>query len=285
MITEIYKGKCYSKPRMKTQLKVVAFDLDETLGSFTDLDILWRGISAFCSAPPFLPTDLLDLYPEFLRYGILPILEYVYQKKRENICHKLYIYTNNQCSPTWTDMIAAYLNKKVNPELTPPLFDQTICAFKIGDKIVELSRTTHEKTYFDFIQCTLLPKNTEICFLDNTYYPEMKTNSIYYIKPAAYYHSLSTEDIIQRFVHSVLCSYLCPTPAYVGLFCSFIHTEFFRNGGIQPGNSSREKRKIDILVAQKMMYHINEFFYYRKRRHRTHKIRGHVLNRTRKNNL
>jgi hypothetical protein len=284
MTTEIYRGKYYAKPRMKRQLKVVAFDLDETLGSFTDLDILWKGICDFCKnpPPPFLPTDLLDLFPEFLRYGILPLLEFLYEKKREKLCHKLYIYTNNQCSPTWTDMIAAYLNQKVNPEIDPPLFDQTICAFKIGDKVVELARTTHAKTHPDFIRCTLLPKDTEICFVDNSYYPDMKRNCIYYIQPAAYYHTLSTDDIIQRFVTSSLGRALLTTSAYVGLFRSFIHTEFYKQAAIHPGYCSKEKLKMDIMVAQKMMFHLQEFFYYTKRRHYTRKKKGYAYNTTRK---
>jgi hypothetical protein len=179
-------------------------------------------------------------------------------------------------------MIANYLNLKVNPDITPPLFDQTICAFKIGNKIVELSRTTQEKTYFDFIQCTLLPKHTEICFLDNAFYPKMVNDSIYYIKPASYYHALSTDEIIQRFVESPFGNLICPTPVYLGLFCSFMHTQFFAQGENLRQYPSREKQKLDIMVAQKMMYHINDFFYSTTRSHRTRKLSKLSMNRTRK---
>ena len=43
-VTEIqlYKGKYYNKKRTKTNGRVIAFDMDETMGSFTDLEILWN---------------------------------------------------------------------------------------------------------------------------------------------------------------------------------------------------------------------------------------------------
>jgi predicted secreted acid phosphatase len=39
---EIYKGNYYSKHKKNRAKRVVVFDLDETLGSFVDLEILWE---------------------------------------------------------------------------------------------------------------------------------------------------------------------------------------------------------------------------------------------------
>ena len=144
---KIFKGKYYL-PWFKTSHvvhfkapnKVVVFDLDETLGSFTDLYILWRGIKhVWPSCNGF--TELCDLFPEFLRYGILTILEYLYDKKIKKECHKIFIYTNNQCSTEWVGLISKYLEKKVkstshHPKY--PLFDKMICAFKINNKQLQL---------------------------------------------------------------------------------------------------------------------------------------------------
>ena len=63
--------KCSSVP------KVIVFDLDETLGSFAHLEILWNTLLLY-NQNNILFNDLLDLYPEFIRYGIINILEYVY---------------------------------------------------------------------------------------------------------------------------------------------------------------------------------------------------------------
>jgi hypothetical protein len=263
---QVYKGKYYSRPKFKTVSKVIAFDLDETLGAFSDLDILWNIIKKLEIDVNF--NDLLDLYPEFLRYGILPIMEYLYQKKQTGCCNKIYIYTNNQCDKSWSQLIASYFDYKLKTQ--EPLFDKIIHAFRVNNKHVELSRTTHEKTHIDFIKCTLLPKTTEICFIDNSEFDMMKTDRIYYIQPISYYHNLKTSDIVERF------------------FCSPIGHSFykFKDEMFKQVDQFRLERraniKIDVFVAHKIMYHIKEFFYLTNRRNRTKKIRISFGRRTRK---
>lgn len=256
--TKIYKGKYFTKAKHKIKnnssqisSKVVVFDLDETLGSFMDLEIMWNFITKVGLQIQF--NDLLDLYPEFLRYGILSILDFLHQKKKSGECSKIFIYTNNQCSIEWSNLIVNYFEYKLN---TPGLFDQIIYAFKINNKKVEILRTTHEKTHEDFIRCTLLPKTTEICFLDNSYFADMRDDYIYYIQPKSYYHHLPYTDIIDRFINKF------------GVI-NFPANLFDHSFGIQ----IKDSMTIDIHVAQKIMYHIKEFFYYAKRRRRTKKIR------------
>jgi len=265
MLTKVYKGKYFSKANRKSKLKVIAFDLDETLGSFTDLHVLWNAICEFDPNHTILITELLDLFPEFIRYGILPILQLLYHKKRENVLHKIYIYTNNQCQPSWTTMISNYLTSKIiGGPASEPLFDQIICAFKIDDKVIEVARTCHAKTHEDFIRCTMLPRITEVCFVDNTYYPAMSANRIYYIQPLSYFHSLSNTDMIERFTHSEIGLRVCKTPVLASLFSSFMITEFYKHGSgssLSNYTDNVEKRRRDILVAQKIMYHIQEFLY------------------------
>ena len=110
-------------------------------------------------------------------------------------CYKLFIYTNNQLAKSWTSMIIKYLEQKQN---TPKLFDQLICAFKINDVVIEPKRTTHEKTYSDFIKCSLLPHSSEICFIDDKFFKSMAQDKVYYIQPKPYRHSLTISDIIRR---------------------------------------------------------------------------------------
>ena len=77
---EVYKGSNYDK-KCKKSKRVMVFDLDETLGSFGDLYILWSGVKHIHKN--FEQFDkLLDLYPEFFRYGIMTILEFLYEKKK-----------------------------------------------------------------------------------------------------------------------------------------------------------------------------------------------------------
>ena len=44
---------------------------------------------------------------------------------------------------------------------------------------------SHDKTYNDFIKCTKLPTNSEICFLDDTFYPEMANDNFVKLFEAA----------------------------------------------------------------------------------------------------
>jgi len=262
---QIYKGKYFIKPKYKNNNKVIVFDLDETLGSFVELDMLWRALKPL-EAIHDIEIDfnkLLDLYPEFLRYGILSILDYLYQKRKANKFHNMYIYTNNQCHKSWPTLISNYFNYKLKSD--KPIFDKIILAFKINNKAIELSRTTHDKTHSDFIKCTLLPKTTEICFIDNSEFYEMKKERVYYIQPASYYHNLSVDEIINRFIHSEMGAQFLEKIETKDLYDKIFEGFNYYNTG------KRINRNLDIYVAQKMMYHVKEFFLLTNKRTRTKK--------------
>jgi hypothetical protein len=251
---QIYKGKYFIKPKYKNNNKVIVFDLDETLGSFVEFDMLWRALKPLEAIHNIQVNfnQLLDLYPEFLRYGILSILDYLYQKRKANKFHNMYIYTNNQCHKSWPTLISNYFTQKLKSDKN--VFDKIILAFKINNKAIELSRTTHDKTYSDFIKCTLLPKTTEICFIDNSEFYEMKKERVYYIQPASYYHNLSIDEIINRFIHSAMGSQFLGKMESNVLYDKLLEGFNYFNAG------KRINRNLDIYVAQKMMYHIKEFF-------------------------
>jgi hypothetical protein len=273
---QLYKGKYFIKPKYKNNNKVIAFDLDETLGSFVDLDMLWRALKPLESLH-HINVDfnkLLDLYPEFLRYGILPILEYLYKKKKSKKIDKIYIYTNNQCHMSWPALISNYFNYKLNAN--DNVFDKIILAFKINNKHIELSRTTHDKTHRDFIKCTLLPKSTEICFIDNSEFNEMKTERVYYIQPASYYHALSVNEIINRFINSEIGYQFAAKIESKQLYDKILE------GFNYFDNDRSTNRNLDIYVAQKMMYYIKEFFFLTNKKIRTKKIKHTNIRVTRK---
>jgi len=267
--TQIYSGGSIGKVRKKTP-RVIAFDLDETLGSFMDLEVLWQLLLEYPS-PTIGFNEVLDMYPEFLRRGILPILEYLVQKKKTGECQNVYIYTNNQCSVVWVDLIAKYFDYKLG--LTTPLFDRIINAFKINNVRVEMMRTSHDKTHRDFIKCTLLPKMTQICFVDNSYFDEMAHRYIYYIQPRSYFHKLSKQDITLRFLGSKLAAGL-PHQIRDRLVATKFSSIRFHD--------HLHQAEIDIFVAQKIMYHIKEFFLLTTRRTHTKKFRYNYGKKTRK---
>ena len=307
LFLQVYKGKSQNK-RSK---KVIAFDLDETLGSFRELHILWGGLNQIRNVDYIVAQEeqdffnaLLDLYPEFLRDGILHILEYIYTKKLQGICDKIYIYTNNQCQPPWVSLISNYFSYKLGVN---PLFDKNVCAFKIRNVHIESLRTSHKKTYADFIHCAVLPKTVEICFIDNALHPEMKNEKIYYIQPRAYYHSLGYVEILDRFFNSHIGKTFPHSLQSKPIFKPFhkgqpLSTNELQSHAQEEQNFDRVKEylldwfdfhgsemdskenptEIHFFVAQKMLYHIKEYFYWQNRKQKTKKKRIHIGRSTRK---
>ena len=236
---KIHKGQAFVKMTIQSTQKNIVFDLDETLGCFGDLYMIWQSLS------PIIPTfidsssvfrELLEIFPEFLRPGIIPILEYLKYKKKMGLCSRVFIYTNNQCSPEWIHRILKYFEEKV-----PNLFDKAICAFKIGGQRIEPFRTTNRKTYGDLIRCTLLPKNSEICFVDNSYHSRMIHERVYYIQPNSYDHGLIQRDIVDRFIKKWT---MFPLPDDFEIVVKGSH------------HTNRDS----FIVSQKIMYYLKEYF-------------------------
>jgi hypothetical protein len=185
-------------------MKIVVFDLDETLGYFTEYGIFWDSLNKFVqikNKKELIQEDfnsILDLFPEFIRPNIINILIYLKNKKQSKCCHKMMIYTNNQGPVEWSNYIISYFENKIKFKL----IDQIVAAFKVNGKRVEICRTSHNKSHKDFIKCTKIPENAEICFIDDSFYPEMANDNIYYINIKPYYYDLKFEYMLMKFKES-----------------------------------------------------------------------------------
>jgi hypothetical protein len=246
-------------------MKIVVFDLDETLGYFVQYGIFWDCLNSYLlqsnnnnnkldqpDQPDF--DNILDLYPEFLRPNIMQILDYLKKKKHTQCCEKIMIYTNNQGHQSWTNNIISYFEKKLNYKL----FDKIISAFKINGKRIEIYRTTNNKTYNDFMRCTLLPKNAQICYLDDTYYPEMINENVYYINIKPYMYDLATEEMNKRFLESNLGKKLI-SKEEIKFFINFME-ENSNQYDFYATRKDEEDYKVDIILSKRILYHLHEFF-------------------------
>ena len=200
--------------------KVVVFDLDETLGHFGQLGIFFDVVDEYFNDETLVYkyfNELLDLYPEIFRPNIVRILSYIRKKKQEGICSKVMVYTNNQGPPKWTQYIRDYLEKKIVEAGGPvsvkaplPLFDRIIGGFKAptddskSESQSQPQRTTGEKTINDFLRCSRLPSNVEICFLDDLLHQQMVNEKVYYIKLQSYRSHIPFDQFVSRFVESQL---------------------------------------------------------------------------------
>jgi len=180
--------------------KVVVFDLDETLGYFTEFAMFFDILTKHLNLRPRLHqkvfNQVFDLYPEYLRPHILFILTFLKTKKMTGECTKVLIYTNNRGPPSWAKMIKSYLEDKIRYKL----FDKIVGAFKVHGKIVEVCRRTNEKTTDDLLRCAKLPENTQICFVDDTHYEGME--NVYYIKLSPYIYNLHMNTLVSRFLNT-----------------------------------------------------------------------------------
>ena len=111
---------------------IVVFDLDETLGHFTELGVFCDVIQNYNKNKLTFNEfyKIMELFPEFLRPNILQILSYLKTKKQRKECYKVIIYTNNQGPKEWAQFIRKYFETKLNYKL----FDQLIAAYKINGK-------------------------------------------------------------------------------------------------------------------------------------------------------
>jgi hypothetical protein len=261
-------------------MKIVVFDLDETLGYFTEFGIFWDCLIYYFknkNDQTLTQSDfnnILDLFPEFLRPNIINILNYLKNKKQSLCCHKMMIYTNNSGPKEWAHHIIDYFSKKINYKL----FDQLISAFKINGKVVEVCRTTHDKTYNDFIKCTKLPVNAEICFLDDTFYPEMANDNIYYINVKPYYYDLQFEYMLDKFSKSDIGKKIINNDEnFIKIMNE--HIKLYKYDCIDKESNEYE---MDKIVGKQIVKHLQEFFNKTKKNKtvRNKKVKNYKLNKT-----
>lgn len=238
---------------VRSCMRIVVLDLDETLGHFVEFGIFWDCLQVYfnnlLTINEFI--QILDLYPEFIRPNIMAILNYLKYKKQKNICNKVIIYTNNQGPLTWAEKIIQYFEYKIKNKL----FDQIIGAYKINNKQIELCRTTHYKTVNDLQACTKIPKSAKICFVDDQYHPYMNNHNVTYINIKPYVYTLSYNKMITRFLNSNLGLLLINNKSH-------FHTYMMRNLN-QYNFTILPKTKLDLehdkILSQRLMYHMQDF--------------------------
>jgi FMN phosphatase YigB (HAD superfamily) len=247
--------------------KIVVFDLDETLGHFVELGIFWDSLILFTkkemSQQDF--NNILDLYPEFLRPNIIEVLEYLKNKKKKNHCYKVMIYTNNQGPKSWAEHIVNYFHYKLNYEL----FDQIIAAFKINGKKVELKRTSHDKSYGDLLECTQLPSYAQICFLDDTFYPDMSHDNVYYINVKPFINDIPFETMVSRFWNNnkSLQEYNLEQT-----FKDFMVSNM-KKYHYEVVGKTKEEEHVDKILTKKILDHLKDFFSLHRRQTKKNRVK------------
>ena len=235
----------YNQFQKNGSKKYIVFDVDETLGYFSQF-------GAFMDAISFYDKDfygfifdrfneILDLYPEFIRPRMIDTLKYINEKKLSGKCSGVIIYTNNQGPRMWVQHIAKYFdykvgnverNSKENKNGNAYLFDKIIAAYMVNGKIIEEGRTSQNKTYDDLLRITGISPYSEVCFVDDLNHPEMRHKNVLYLNVKPYVKTLSIHEMIQRYLKSPLASTIVSTR-------EFIHAIRERMGFIKNANQSQ----------------------------------------------
>jgi hypothetical protein len=170
------------------------------------------------------------------------------------------IYTNNNGPREWAHHIVDYFESKIGT----PIIDQIIAAFKVNGKQVEICRTTHNKTHDDFIRCTKLPANAEICFLDDTFHPGMSNEHIYYINVKPYYHDVTFEEMMKRLLESPLGESFRNAPDFEALMQAQWKQYKYKCMEKDP-----KEYDVDKIVGKHIVSHLQTFFNEKPKKNKT----------------
>ena len=178
--------------------KIIAFDLDETIGHFEQVSIFLNGMQNIIKTEI---TDkyllkLLDIWPNIFRYKIFEVFKLIKAAKIKNHNIKVVIYTNNMGPRSWTLLIKKYIEKKINFKL----FDSVISAYRPHEKTN--FRTTHEKTFKDLIRSINCSEESEILFFDDVYHENMKHDKLTYTKLIPYRYAVEHKKMIYDYIIS-----------------------------------------------------------------------------------
>ena len=257
---------------------VFVFDLDKTIGYFTQIAIFIEGIQEYIGRKLKLNEffKLLDLYPEIFRPDIFNIFQYLKHLKSKKKCVKVLIYTNNIGPKSWVHDIKKYIEHKLHYKL----FNRTIAAWKVGKKVYEKCRTTHEKTYKDLLKCGKLSKKDDIIFFDDQRHPKMLHNKIRYEFLKEWHNDILFENMIKIFLKSNLSTIVKIKDYNAIEFKQFI-MDFAKNDPLGFRYIERMNIKPKKYNKKIILRSIKQFIKQRNYKNITKKKRKNVLERKR----
>ena len=260
---------------------VFVFDLDKTIGYFTQVAIFIEGVEDYIGRK--LKKNemfkIFDMFPEIFRPDMMAIFKYLKTIKQKLKCVKVMIYTNNIGPKSWVHDIRKYVEKKLKYKL----FDRTIAAWKVDGNVYEKCRTSHEKKYTDLLRCGKLKKSDKICFLDDMKHPHMINNNVTYLHLEGYKHDINFTKMCKVFLKSSMGKLVKKDKhkLFTTKMIKFSRDDPFGFNYVESKISSRVGYKREILNYLKSFVKTNKHNISRKKKNkrktsknRTRKLRG-----------
>lgn len=173
--------------------KYIIFDLDETLGFFTELSVIWSCLQKIYNVNGQKSFDeLCQLFEkEYFRPGIFETLNYL--KQIENSVNVV-LYTNNTGSLMWLRHIISFLERRSNAK---GLFNKIVPGFR-PNLTGPYDRRTFNKTYDEILRCAEIPSDAKIIFFDDVAHPGMIHKNVTYIKVRPFSHPMRSSYIVEK---------------------------------------------------------------------------------------
>ena len=171
------------------------------------------------------------------------------------------IYTNNQGPKQWTKMISEYFEHRIGKHL----FDHIISAFKVNGKVVEMCRTSQDKSVEDLVRCTKIPENTEICFIDDQLHPLMEKSNVYYINIKPYRFSMEYRKMAELYYNKLKSKINMDKEEFINTM-----DVYMKQYNFTVTQKSPDELAVDMIIGKKIMYHLEKFFKEHKH-NKTHK--------------
>ena len=111
------------------------------------------------------------------------------------------------------------------------------------------------KSHSDLIKCTKIPKETQICFIDDVYHPDMTHENIYYINVKPYIYDLDFEEMINRFLNTNILS-----ADNLNTLCKTFILQFMKKFKYTYVKKTHDTQNIDKIISKKIVDHLHEFF-------------------------
>ena len=158
---------------------IIVFDLDETLGDFGGLSLLWPfekvdrcRFANFCH---FMNNNTQCYSPWVNKLPELAIA-------RDNgEIGAIVIYTNNNGDPSWANAIAGHIGVMHKRRI----FDSVIGGYKrhLGST---QCRSSSRKTYAELCNCLGVSQSTKVVFIDDIEHPGMRHPNVQYVRTIPY---------------------------------------------------------------------------------------------------
>lgn len=182
-----------------TPEKIIIFDFDETLGSFSEMNLIVHILYSMRTNPNITFTEITfhicHLFPDYFRKDIFSALEFIKKSKENKDIHKVVMYTNNNGGKYWISSVIEYIQHVLGCSL----FDEIITSYEcLHEDQNDIRRISQEKQIDDIKKIMYLHPYSEFIFFDDRYHKKMDSDFVYYIKINPYIYSYNIEHIINQ---------------------------------------------------------------------------------------